>query len=77
MTDASIKRPDSDDLLNVQATAELLGIPIATLKYWRHNNRGPRSFRLSDMRGRVVYRRRDIDEWIDAQEAASGAGGVA
>jgi len=77
MTDATIKRPEPDDLLTVKATAELLGIPVPTLKYWRYADRGPRSFRLSDMRGRIVYRRSDIEEWIDAQEAASGAGGVA
>lgn len=65
------------DLLYQRDVAEMTGIPIATLKYWRQDNRGPRSFRLSDgpgRAGRVVYRRSDVEAWIDAQDKASGAG---
>lgn len=77
MTAATNARdPDPDDLLNTEATSELLGIPVPTLKWWRLNNRGPRSFRLSDQRGRIVYRRSDITSWVDAMEQASGAGGI-
>jgi predicted DNA-binding transcriptional regulator AlpA len=65
------------DLLYQPEVSKMTGIPVATLKYWRQDNRGPRSFRLSDKggrAGRVVYRRSDVEAWIDAQDQASGAG---
>ena len=43
--------------------AALLRAPVATLRYWRHLGTGPRSFRLGR---RVVYRRDDLQAWIDA-----------
>jgi hypothetical protein len=43
---------------------ELLRVPVATLRWWRHKGIGPRSFKL----GRhVLYERSDLDAWIDAQ----------
>ncbi len=58
------------DLLTITEAAELLRAPVATLRYWRHLGTGPRSFRLGR---RVVYRRDDLQAWVDAQltEAAS------
>ena len=42
------------ELLTITEAAELLRAPVATLRYWRHCNTGPRSFRLGR---RVLYRR--------------------
>ena len=50
------------DLLTIDEAADLVRAPIATLRYWRHLGTGPRSFRLGR---RVVYRRGDIDAWIE------------
>ena len=55
------------ELLTITEAAELLRAPVATLRYWRHRNIGPHSFRLGR---RVLYRRDDLHEWIDAQRAA-------
>jgi predicted DNA-binding transcriptional regulator AlpA len=52
------------ELLTLTEAAELLRTPVATLRYWRHCNTGPRSFRLGR---RVLYRRADLLAWIDAQ----------
>ena len=52
------------DLLTITEAADLLRAPVATLRYWRHLGTGPRSFRLGR---RVLYRRDDLDTWIDAQ----------
>jgi len=62
MTDqASSQQPE---LLTLTEAAQLLRAPIATLRWWRHNGTGPRSFRL----GRhVLYRRDDLHTWIDTQ----------
>jgi len=49
------------DLLTITQVAEILHVPVATLRYWRHRGTGPRSFRI----GRHVrYRPEDVEEWI-------------
>jgi hypothetical protein len=52
------------ELLTITGAADLLRAPVATLRYWRHLNTGPSSFRLGR---RVLYRRADLHAWIDAQ----------
>ncbi len=62
------------DILTTKQVEETYGFNQGTLRYWRHCDEGPASFRL----GRhVVYRRAEIEKWISAQEAASSRGGVA
>ena len=56
------------DLLTISEAAELLRAPVATLRYWRHLGSGPHSFRLGR---RVLYRRDDLQAWIDAQRDGS------
>jgi predicted DNA-binding transcriptional regulator AlpA len=51
-------------LLRVRDVAALTGIPEATLRFWRHERRGPKSAKLGR---RVVYREEDVLAWIDAQ----------
>ncbi len=59
------------ELLTVTEAADVLRVPIATLRYWRHLRTGPHSFRLGR---RVVYRRDDLRAWIDARaDQASGS----
>lgn len=52
------------DLLTIGEAAAVLRAPVATLRYWRHLGTGPHSFRVGR---RVVYRRDDLDAWIDAK----------
>ena len=52
------------DLLTITEAAEVLRAPVATLRYWRHRNIGPHSFRVGR---RVLYRRDDLHAWIDAR----------
>jgi excisionase family DNA binding protein len=60
-----------DDTLHTLAeVAELLRVPPATLRYWRHLGSGPRSFRV----GRHVrYYRTDVEDWLRTQRDAGGA----
>lgn len=59
-----------DKLLRIEDVAELTGIPVNTLRFWRHEKRGPKSANLGGRR--VVYREADVVAWIDAQfESAS------
>ncbi|SOC51436.1 Helix-turn-helix domain-containing protein [Blastococcus aggregatus] len=52
------------ELLTITEAADVLRTPVATLRYWRHRNIGPKSFRLGR---RVLYRRADLRTWIDGQ----------
>lgn len=47
-----------------------------TLRFWRSANQGPASFTVGP-RGRVVYRRSEIERWLAEQEAATRRGGGA
>jgi|tagenome__1003787_1003787.scaffolds.fasta_scaffold20698509_2 excisionase family DNA binding protein len=61
------------ELLTIAEAAELLRAPVATLRYWRHCNIGPRSFRLGR---RVLYRREDLRAWIDVQHRQDNSAGA-
>lgn len=60
------------DLMTVNDVEEYLGgkVSAATLRWWKHENkgRGPKSFKLGR---RLVYKKADVDEWIDAQYNAA------
>lgn len=54
-------------LLKIPEAAALTGIPEATLRFYRHQGTGPRSFKLGR---RVVYREDDVLAWIEEQYEA-------
>jgi excisionase family DNA binding protein len=54
--------PHEPELLTIDEAADLVRAPVATLRYRRHRNTGPRSFRLGR---RVLYRRDDLNAWIN------------
>lgn len=62
------------ELVTVGQVAGLTGIPIGTLRYWRHANQGPPSFTLGK---RVLYRKAAVEQWIAEQEQATLRGGGA
>lgn len=49
------------DLLGAKEVSDITGVPMGTLRYWRHSNIGPASFTLGR---RVVYRRAEVFRWI-------------
>ena len=62
--------PDDEigDLLTLREVAELLRVPDATLRYWRHCKTGPNSYKI----GRHVrYRRQDVHTWLRNQRSDS------
>lgn len=53
-----------DELMTLKEVAELVRVPEATLRYWRHLGTGPHGFRI----GRSVrYWRNDVIHWLDEQ----------
>lgn len=57
-----------DELLSLQEVSDVVRVPVATLRYWRHLGTGPRSFRI----GRSVrYWRSEVFLWLETQSAAA------
>ncbi|MEV7606096.1 helix-turn-helix domain-containing protein [Paenarthrobacter sp. NPDC089322] len=50
-------------LLVIDEVSELTRIPVATLRYWRHQGTGPKAARLG---GRLVYRKSEVIDWVNA-----------
>jgi predicted DNA-binding transcriptional regulator AlpA len=65
-----------DDLLHTKQVEQEYKINAGTLRFWRSSNQGPASFTLGP-RGRVVYRRSEVERWIAEQEKATSRGGGA
>lgn len=64
-----------DDLLFTNQVAEQYGFVPGTLRAWRSTDQGPASFTLGP-RGRVVYRRSEVERWLAEQEHATRRGGA-
>jgi DNA-binding transcriptional MerR regulator len=61
----------SSELLTLEQFAKQINTPINTVRFWRQTGYGPKSARIGR---RVLYRRTDVDAWIDAQfDSADGA----
>lgn len=55
------------DLMTIEEVSRDYRIPANTLRFWRQRREGPPSFKLGR---RVMYRRADVDAWIEAQVQA-------
>ena len=49
-------------LLTINEVAEMTGLPVNTLRWWRHKGDGPRGAKFG---GRVMYREQDVIDWIN------------
>ena len=53
---------DGEKYLRVEDAARYVGMSTASLYCYRSRKVGPRSLKVG---GRVLYRRADLDEWIE------------
>lgn len=53
--------------LKMDEVSTRTGVPVDTLRYWRHIGTGPRSYKLGR---RVVYDIADVEAWMAHQRAA-------
>ncbi|MFD6178083.1 MULTISPECIES: helix-turn-helix transcriptional regulator [unclassified Isoptericola] len=60
-------------IMLIPAVAERTGMPEGTLRFLRHEGKGPRSFKVGR---RVAYYEDDVDAWLDEQYAATSRGGA-
>lgn len=66
----------ASDAAALVASAELaafLGVKPQTLRKWRLTGQGPPYVKLGGPAGRVVYRRSDVDTWIESHRFTSTA----
>lgn len=60
------------EIIDTQQVSAWTGVPVGTLRYWRHANKGgPPSFSLGR---RVVYRREAVALWLEEQERTTSRG---
>lgn len=64
----------ADPLLLIPEVVTMTRLSDNTLRYLRHDGRGPRSFLVGR---RVVYRRSEVLRWLAEQESTTGRGGRA
>jgi excisionase family DNA binding protein len=57
----------SDRLLTTEEVAEIMRVPVATVRKWRSQRTGPHGFRVGKY---VRYRRSAVDAFLDEKEAA-------
>lgn len=55
------------DYMTTEETGKMLRTPVETLRWWRHRDQGPPSFKLGR---RVLYSRREVLDWIQRERAA-------
>jgi predicted DNA-binding transcriptional regulator AlpA len=67
------KSPSRCRRLRTREVADLTGVPAATLRKWRHEDRGPQSYQRENA---VVYDEADVEAWIATRKAATSRGGV-
>lgn len=60
------------DLMTVRDVSQFTGVPEPTLRYWRHVDQGPPSFKVGARR--VMYRREDVEAWLAASYATTRRG---
>lgn len=61
--------------LRTAEVSDQYGIPVATLRYWRHISAGPPSFKLGLKN--VVYPVAELERWIARRQKATTRGDVA
>ena len=62
-----------DELLTIAEVADVVRVPVATLRYWRHLGTGPHSFRIG--RG-VRYWHNEVTTWLQSQSDGPSAARV-
>ena len=55
------------EYLTTQEVAEILRTPAETVRYWRHEGRGPKSFKVGR---RVLYAAEDVEAFIAKARSA-------
>lgn len=63
MTATPTTTPTVHQLMTMDEVSEMTRIPVNTLRFYRHKGDGPKAAKIG---GRVMYRRDDVEAWLDA-----------
>lgn len=66
MTDTTSRLPE---LLSLRELADYLGVPPATVYYWRTQGKGPAGFQVGKQ---LRFRVADVDAWLAEQATRAG-----
>lgn len=61
-----------EQLMTTSEVAAITRTPASTLRFWRYSGTGPKSFKVGPRR--VMYRRADVEKWLDDQYNAERVG---
>lgn len=61
---SSTSEHDPSTFLTSDEVAQMIRVPTATLRYWRHIGVGPKSFKMGPRR--VLYLHEDVVAWVDS-----------
>lgn len=61
-------------MLTTAEAAEYMNVATGTLRWWRHIGEGPKSFTLGTRK--VLYRKVDIDNYLESQYANAVGGEI-
>lgn len=63
----------NDGYMRVDEAARYVGMKTASLYCYRSRGIGPRSLKVG---GRVLYRRADLDEWVERHASVADGGPI-
>lgn len=66
---ASVGQPP--EYLTTDEVAKLVRAPAESVRFWHHAGRGPRSVKIGRRR---LYRRADVEAWLEKQYDSQGPG---
>lgn len=64
LADRAPKLDASVEMLTTAEVAEILRMPVSTLRYWRHRGNGPRAMKVGR---RVLYEAADVRSFFEGQ----------
>ena len=59
-----------DEFMITEEVAATARVPISTVRHWRAQGTGPAGFKVGK---RVLYRRRDVEKWLNERRRAAEA----
>lgn len=65
-----MKQLTASDFLTNEDIAQLVRVPVSTVRYWKHMGEGPRSMKVGR---RVLHRREDVEVWLASKYEGTSA----
>jgi excisionase family DNA binding protein len=60
------------DLMTTEELAAYIGVKPSTIIRWRTDRKGPKYFKNGEGRAPVIYRKSDVDAWMETRMVEPG-----